>query len=179
MQTNLFQTNESKLLYYGTNLRLSQSDQRLIEDMSATICKQDRSYFVNNYKRDKTIKLYEMNINGFGAELAFCRLCAVEFDASTIQKESHFNKEDAILKDGTTVDVKNTVYPNGKLIVRTGKESKRVDIYVLITGTFPMFKFSGWSSYEDIIQQKLIQDLGRGAAYCLSQNSLNKSLKIA
>ena len=169
---------KSELLHYGTSLKLTQQDQRLIEEMSATICKQDRSYFVNNYKKDKTVKLYQMNLNGFGAELAFCRLCAVEFDSSTIQKESHFNKVDAILKDGSTVDVKNTIYPNGKLIVRTGKESKRVDIYALVIGTFPVFEFSGWSSYIDIIQPKLIEDLGWGPAYCLPQNSLNKSLKI-
>ena len=168
----------SELLQYGTILKLTQLDQRLIEDMSAAICKQDRSYFVNNYKRDKTSNLYQMNLNGFGGELAFCRLCGVEFDSSTNQKENHFNKEDAILKDGTTVDVKNTVYPNGKLLVRTGKERKRVDIYALVIGTFPVFKFSGWASYENIIRQELIRDLGGGDSYCLPQNSLNKSLKI-
>ena len=168
----------SELLHYGTSLELTQSDQDLIEEMSASICKQDRSYFVNNFKRDKTMSLYEMNLNGFGAELVFCRLCGVEFDSSTNQKESHFNKEDAILKDGTTVDVKNTTYPNGKLLVRTGKESKLVDIYALVIGTFPVFKFSGWASYKDIIQPKRIVNLGMGDSYCLPQNSLIKSLKI-
>ena len=168
----------SDFLNYGTSLRLTQSDQQLIEEMSATICKQDRSYFVNNFKMDKDYPLYEMNLNGFGAELSFCRLCGVEFDSSTIQKESHFNNADAILKDGTTVDVKNTIYRNGRLLVRTGKESKRVDIYALVIGTFPVFKFSGWASYKDIIQKKLIINLGMGNSYCLPQNSLIKSLKI-
>ena len=147
----------SELLHYGTSLELTQSDQDLIEEMSASICKQDRSYFVNNFKRDKTMTLYEMNLNGFGAD---------------------FNKEDAILKDVTTVDVKNTTYPNGKLLVRTGKESKLVDIYALVIGTFPVFKFSGWASYKDIIQPKRIVNLGMGDSYCLPQNSLIKSLKI-
>ena len=36
----------------------------------------------------------------------FAVLCGVEFDSSTDQKESHFNKADAILKDGATVDCK-------------------------------------------------------------------------
>ena len=31
---------------------------------------------------------------------------------------------DAILKNGKTVDVKNTVYSSGKLIVRTGKDKR-------------------------------------------------------
>ena len=171
-------TNMSDFLNYGTSLELTKSDQELIKDMSANICQQDRSYFVNNFKRDKTMKLYEMNLNGFGAELSFCRLCGVEFDSSTDQKESHFSNADAILKDGTTVDVKNTTYPNGKLLVRTGKERKLIDIYALVIGTFPVFKFSGWASYKDIIQQELIVDLGWGDSYCLPQTNLRKSLKI-
>ena len=44
----------SDFLNYGTSLELTQSDQELIKDMSATICKQDRSYFVNNYNGDVT-----------------------------------------------------------------------------------------------------------------------------
>jgi hypothetical protein len=169
----------SDFLNYGTSLELTQSDQELIKDMSATICKQDRSYFVNNFKMDKDYPLYQMNLNGFGAELSFCRLCGVEFDSSTNQYESHFNKEDAILKDGTTVDVKNTTYRSGRLIVRTGKESKQIDIYALVIGTFPVFKFCGWASYKDIIQKKLIVNFGAGYSYCLPQNSLRKSLKIS
>jgi len=169
----------SDFLNYGTSLELTHQDQELIKDMSATICKQDRSYFVNNFKMDKDYPLYQMNLNGFGAELSFCRLCGVEFDSSTNQYESHFNKEDAILKDGTTVDVKNTTYRSGRLIVRTGKESKQIDIYALVIGTFPVFKFCGWASYKDIIQKKLIVNFGAGYSYCLPQNSLRKSLKIS
>ena len=172
-------TNMSDFLNYGTSLELTKSDQELIKDMSANICQQDRSYFVDNFKRDKITTLYKMNLNGFGAELAFCRLCDVKFDSSTDQKESHFSNADAILKDGTTVDVKNTTYPNGRLIVRTGKESKQIDIYALVIGTFPVFKFSGWAKYQDIIQKKLIVNLGGGDSYCLTQNSLRKSLKIS
>ena len=168
----------SDFLHYGKSLQLTQHDQQLIRDMSDAICNQDRSYFVNNYKMDKTMKLHEMNLNGFGAELAFCRLCSIEFDSSTDQKENHFNKVDATLKGGRTVDVKNTTYLKGNLIVRTGKEEKYVDIYALVIGTFPAFKFSGWASYEDIIKPVLIKDFGGGHTYCLSQNNLNKTLTI-
>lgn len=62
-------------LHYGTKLTLSSDDQALIQNMSAAICNQDRSYFVNNFKKDKSVKLYNMNLNGFGVELAFYRLC--------------------------------------------------------------------------------------------------------
>lgn len=165
-------------LHYGTTIALIREDQQIIEDMSDSICRQDRSHFVNNYKIDKSIKLYDMNINGFGAELAFCRLCDVEFDSSTIQSENHFNNADATLKDGRTVDVKNTIYPFGKLLVRKGKEKKLVDIYALMIGKFPKFKFSGWSNYKDIIKAETLLSFKHGYSYCLPQNKLNRILTI-
>ena len=132
---------------------------------------------MDNYKKDKSEKLYKMNLNDFGADVAFCRLCNVNFDSSTNKNESDYSNPDAILSNGLTVDVKNTVYPNGKLIVRTGKEHKKVDLYALVTGTFPHFKFSGWKEYDIIIDPELIVDLGWGPAYCLPQGKLNKILK--
>ena len=134
-------------LIYGTKYNLIGEEQKLINNMSESICGQGRLHFTNNYQRDKSMKLHNMNLNGFGAELAFCKLCQIPFDSSTIEKESHFTKMDAILKNGKTVDVKNTVYSSGKLIVRTGKEHKVVDLYAIMIGTFPNFIFSGCASY--------------------------------
>lgn len=165
-------------LIYGTKYFLDKEEQDLIQEMSNIICNQGRGYFTDKYQRDKSIKLNDMNLNGFGAELAFCKLCNIAFDSSTIEKESHFNKVDATLINGITVDVKNTTYSNGKLIVRTGKEQKYVDIYALVIGKFPNFIFSGWIKYEDIIQPKFIEDLGWGPAYSLTQSNLNKELDI-
>lgn len=164
-------------LEYGTEITLDVADIILIKDMSAEIDRQDRSYFDNNFKRDRSIKTYRMAINGFGAELAFCRLCGVLFDSSVIKEENHFLKADAVLMTGKTVDVKSTKYPYGKLIVRLGKEEKYVDIYALMTGVFPTFVFRGWASYSDIIRDELVANLGHGDAYCLAQVKLNKTLK--
>ena len=169
---------KNNYLIFGKTISLSYRDQELIINMSMDICKQDRSYFIDNYKRDTAIDLYQMNLNGFGAELSFCRLCDIEFDSSTIQEENHFNKADAIMKDGRTVDVKNTTYPSGKLLVRTGKEKKYVDIYVLMIGVFPTFRFSGYIKYKDIIKPELIKNLGKGDSYCLDQSDLNKYLLL-
>jgi len=162
----------------GTVYLLDEVDRKAIQEMSDKICGQDRSFFTENFKRDKSMPLNEMNLNGFGAELAFCKLCNVPFDYSTIEKESHFSKVDAILKNGKTIDVKTTVYVNGKLIVRVGKEQKIVDIYALMTGKFPEFKFCGWATYEEIIQVKNIGNLGWGAAYSLTQSQLNNEFEI-
>lgn len=165
-------------LVYGTKYQLNKDEQQIITNMSEIICAQGRLHFTSKYQRDKSMKLHQMNLNGFGAELAFCKLCNIPFDSSTVEKESHFTKVDATLINGKTVDVKNTVYSSGKLIVRTGKEQKIVDIYALMIGTFPNFVFSGWATYEEIIQPKFIKDLGWGPAYTLTQGDLNKELII-
>jgi len=165
-------------LLYGTKYQLDKNEQKIITNMSDEICNQGRLHFVNKYQRDKSLQLHQMNLNGFGAELAFCKLCNISFDSTTVEKESHFTKVDAILRNGKTVDVKNTVYSSGKLIVRTGKEQKIVDIYALMIGVFPNFIFSGWATYNEIIQTKLIKDLGWGDAYTLNQSQLNHSLMV-
>lgn len=165
-------------LVYSTKYILNDDEQKLIQNMSEIICAQGRLHFTNNYQRDKSMQLHQMNLNGFGAELAFCRLCQISFDSTTIENESHFTKVDAILMNGKTVDVKNTVYKSGKLIVRTGKEQKVVDLYALMIGVFPNFSFNGWASYEQIIRPENIKNLGWGPAYCLTQDQLNKKLSI-
>lgn len=163
----------------GTVYVLDELEIKAIQEMSDKICAQDRSFFIDNFKRDKLTPLNEMNLNGFGAELAFCKLCNVEFDYSTIEKESHFSKDDAVLKNGKTVDVKTTVYTNGKLLVRVGKEQKVVDIYALMIGKFPQFKFCGWAAYEEIIQVKnIVNYLSFGDSYTLTQSQLNNELEI-
>ena len=79
-----------------------------------------------------------------------------------------------------TIDVKNTTYKNGRLLVRLGKEKKYVDGYALMTGEFPTFTFSGWSSYDQIINPDNIGTLGNYStkSYILNQYQLNKELNI-
>lgn len=166
----------NNILITGTVYNLNNEDQILIKEMAETICKQNRNYFVENYQKDKKMSLMEMNLNGFGAELAFCRLCNLEFNYSTNETENHFSQVDAKLKNGICIDIKNTVYSNGKLIVRQGKEQKLLDIYVLMTGTFPNFKFSGWALYNEIINTANIENLGCGNAYTLPQYKLYQEL---
>lgn len=163
---------------YGIKYILCEQDKLLIQNMSESICKQKRDYFVNNFKKDKTMSLYEMNLNGFGAELAFCRLCKIDFDSSINENENHFIKSDCVLPDKRTVDVKNTIYKNGNLIIRCGKQDFKIDVYVLMIGVFAEYYYSGWASYNQIIKPERIKNLGWGDAYCMAQNELNKILKI-
>ena len=160
----------------GTKYTLSLEDRMAIIQMSERICEQKRQYFQDNFKRDKLTDLHTMNLNGFGAELAFCRLVNAEFDFTTDETENHFLNPDCTLADGKTIDVKTTIYPGGKLIVRTGKEDVHVDAYALMIGTFPSFTFRGWATYEEIIRDVNLQNLGYGDNYALEQGELESIL---
>jgi hypothetical protein len=167
-----------KELNYGDSYELNFDEQQIILNMADRIAKQDRSYFEINFKRDKSMDLAVMNINGFGAELAFCILTNSEFDSTTNPDENHFLKDDAVLADGRTVDVKTTVYKTGKLIIRCGKEEKKVDLYALMIGEFPKYTFRGWISYDDVIQDENILQLPQGKSYVKTQVELNHYLNI-
>jgi hypothetical protein len=165
-------------LNYGDSYELNFKQQQIIINMADEIAKQDRSYFELNFKRDKSMDSAIMNINAFGAELAFCCLTNSKFDSTTIAKENHFLKDDAVLADGRTVDVKNTVYKTGKLLIRYGKEEKKVDLYALMIGEFPKYTFRGWISYDDIIKKENIVELPKGKSYVKKQEELNHNLII-
>ena len=156
--------------------KLTETDQQIIRDMATKIENQGRRYFKNNYKIDKSMLFYDMNVNGFGAELAFCRLFNTKFDMGTNQYENHFNKNDTVLNTGESVDVKTTKYKSGRLLVRLGKEKKKVDLYCLMIGEFPTFEFKGFARYDDIIDSSNIIEIKGVPSYALTQDKLTLNL---
>jgi|688.fasta_scaffold19844_12 hypothetical protein len=173
-QEELFKYELNAETYYT----LSDSEQKVIIEMAETICQQDRSHFLNNYKIDKNMSFFDMNKNGFGAELSFCRLTDSVFDSTTIEKDNHFLKPDTILNNGLSVDVKTTIYNSGKLLVRIGKEKKPFDLFVLMVGKFPTYRFCGYAKFDEVINEENISDLGWGKGYVLPQHKLHKVLNI-
>jgi hypothetical protein len=76
------------------------------------------------------------------------------------------------MRSGTTVDVKTTKYKTGKLIERKSTKSK-ADVYVLVTGEFPVYELVGWVYSVDLFKAENLTDLGHGETYAISQNKLN------
>ena len=157
---------------------LSEKDQATIVFMAEALELQKREYFVNNIKMDKKMLFLDMNKNGFGAELSFCRMSNLPFDDSTKEEENHFRKPDCILPNGWSVDVKNTTYTSGSLITWIGKEVAGANIYVLMVGSFPTFTFKGWATSEMLIKKENIKNVGHGDGYWLSQKELIKDLEF-
>jgi hypothetical protein len=86
-----------------------------------------------------------IELEGYGAELAFCKMFNIYPDMTT---ESRSGGIDCKYKD-FTVDVKwsNTGY----IIVPAHKKVCEVDIYVLMSGHFPSYEFEGFVT-ADILQ---------------------------
>lgn len=166
-----------KFLLADTPYALTSSDQQIILEMAAIVYQQDRSYW-NQFRVDKSKHSFTLFVNSFGAEMAFCRLCDTTFDNSTSPKISHFLRPDTVLKNKLKVDVKSSTNEHSALFVSKNKASFKVDIYALLTGTFPNYVFRGFSSYNKLIQQKNYTELNGINAYFMTQFCLEKKLAI-
>jgi hypothetical protein len=81
-------------------------------------------------------------------------------------------KHDAVLHDGTRVDVKSTKYPKGRLIVVPWKDVDAVDAYVLVVGTFPEYRVVGAMEGYRLMRSHRMKDLGHGKVFVANQDEL-------
>ena len=110
----------------------------------------------------------ETDVESVAAELAFCKLYNLYPDLQIGELPIH----DATLPCGATVDVKQTKYPNGMLLVTTKKIENPSDLYVLLTGRMPEFTDRGGFPREWIFNPERIRDLGYGPGYAIKQDEL-------
>lgn len=115
------------------------------------------------------------DLNGIGGEMAFCKAANVYPDFTIVENGEITPVSDCSLFGGTW-DIKTTVYPNGKLLLRPSKvESKRTcDYYVLVVGKMPKYKIIGWASVGELARRVNLIDLGHGSTYALEQVDLHK-----
>jgi len=107
------------------------------------------------------------------AEMAFCKLANLYPDLSPGEKD---NDADATTYYGKTVDVKQTPYQDGHLLVKPVKKIGDVDYYVLMIGEMPTFRFAGFVSEHDIIKPGKIKQTGYTNSYSMDQEELEKDL---
>jgi hypothetical protein len=86
-------------------------------------------------------------IDSFGAEVAYCKLMGVYPDLGTSHKPY-----DAKLRNGMTVDVKQTRYANGKLLVKDIERKSHPDLYALMVGQFPRYRCAGHILAEQVLK---------------------------
>lgn len=113
----------------------------------------------------------EIDEDGFGAELAFCKAFNYYPDFST---DPRVGGCDCVSRNGQTIDVKQTPtiinpktleeYP-GLLVkaVKSTDERYKVDYYVFLHGKLPTFTMEGYASYDEAIKSETIEPHGEGS----------------
>lgn len=113
---------------------------------------------------------YELDLDGFGAEMAFCKDRNLYPDFSIGRRKG---SADCVSHKGNKIDVKHTSNPQGDLLVKTTKDRGEVAIYVLMTGTFPLFKIIGYVTEDEVFNAPKIK--GKYCEnYILHQEQLKK-----
>lgn len=121
----------------------------------------------------------ETDVDGFAAELAFAKLMNLYPDLSIGARRGGV---DLLLGSGKKVDVKQTKYPNGRLLAAphcTGEN----DYYVLMTGSLKdgaRFTYRGFATKAELINEKVIVQLKKDkpSTYGLEQDKLHLELPI-
>lgn len=117
------------------------------------------------------------DLNGFGAEFAFCKIFNVMPDFSIEPRKSDEFDYDCKLYDGIKVDVKTTKYKTGRLLVAKWKSSGS-DVFALMIGEFPKYEFKGFCSREKAMSEKYLKDMGHGEAYFVDQEDLIEYVEL-
>lgn len=104
------------------------------------------------------ISPFQADLDGLGAEMGFCKIFNLYPDFSL---EPRKGGHDCVLHNGTRVDVKqnrHTVDPY--LIVKKTKTIEDADVYALMVGTFPSYRYAGFILAQDIIKEENLMDWG-------------------
>jgi hypothetical protein len=160
----------NEALKIGKSVVLNEAEQRLAKYLAKARYVKNRQSNTNDGKVGPQT-CGETDLEGIAAEIAFCKMHNIYPDLQLEGRPPH----DAILADGTTVDVKATKYRSGQLLAVPGKlnKSEGLDSYSLVVGEFPgPYEFRGFMKREDLLQLERLTDLGYGPTYAAQQKEL-------
>ena len=162
----MFNTNSRSL---DSEITLTLVEQRLAKYLGTSRTAAARDAGVINCKMSPQSDA-EIDLDGVGAELAFCRMMNIYPDLSIGARSGG---SDCVLA-GRTIDVKQTRYKTGHLLAVRKKSVDPCDLYALMIGAFPTYRFAGMATAEQLFAVDNLHDLGRGVGYVLSQDALQK-----
>jgi hypothetical protein len=111
----------------------------------------------------------EMELDSVGAELAFCRMFNIYPDLTT---EVRSGGPDCVLA-GRTLDVKQTHHRHGHLIASKRKAEAPSDLYALVIGVFPTYRYVGMTTAALLFAVEYVEGTGPvGSPFALPQYDL-------
>ena len=115
---------------------------------------------------------WQTDLEGVGSEFAFCKIFNTFPDLTVgARKGGH----DCVLNK-QKVDVKSTKYKTGRLLAKKSKTLGDADVYVLMIGEFPTYRFIGWAWNHELLKEENLIDLGHGEGFALAQALLKRDL---
>ena len=116
---------------------------------------------------------FEVNIDGFCAEMAGCKLLNIYPDFTIMARAGGY---DGILKDGRKVDFKSSIHFPTWLTAKKTKKLGDSDIYIMLTEVKKRaeYRLEIWATEQDLIKEENLKDWGYGAGremYSLSPDS--------
>jgi hypothetical protein len=150
-------------------IELNEAEQRLAKFLAKTRNEKNRSRMsVNRRIGPQSDEITDLE--GIGGELAFCKLMNIYPDMQTDFILGH----DCLLQDGTKVDVKTTKYETGKLLSVPWKDSNEIDVFALMIGELPKYRYAGMMSAKELLKEHRKTNLGYGIVYMATQDELYK-----
>ena len=110
---------------------------------------------------------------GIGGEIAASRLLNV-YPSLVLKPDAGWD----VMYRGKRIDIKTTRYKSGRLLAKLNARDDEVDVYLLVTGTFPEYDVVGYVLKDSLLSPKNIIDLGHGKGYGLSQDKLTPIEKL-
>ena len=154
----------------NTEVSLNAQEQAIFRFLARSRYKNNRSAGTRNAKRGPQSD-EQTDLEGIGAEFAFTKLFNLYPDFSIEPRTAENDTGDCMLRDGRSVDVKATQYRTGKLIAVPWKKAG-VDLFALMTGTFPVYTFRGFMQADELLRQERLGSLGYGPTYIAGQAEL-------
>ena len=112
----------------------------------------------------------EEEINGMGAELAYCKAFNIYPDFSVTPRKGGHD----CVHHGKTVDVKVTPHINGHLLVLPHKEEHGGEMYALVVGWMPNYTIAGYATRDEVFIDDNLKDMGHGVSHAISQEELHE-----
>ena len=116
---------------------------------------------------------WQTDEDGIGGEIAASRLLNV-YPSLVLKPDAGWD----VMYRGKRIDIKTTRYKSGRLLAKLNARDDEVDVYLLVTGTFPEYDVVGYALKDSLLSPKNVIDLGHGRGYGLSQDKLTPIEKL-
>jgi len=131
-------------------VKLNEAEQRLAVFLAKRITSNNRNKGAKNTPYAGRSQL-DIDTDGFGAEIAFCKLFNYYPDLSIAVR---VGSPDVVTRGKKTIDVKNTEVLHPQLFVKKSKmgQSKATDFYAFMVGKFPTYNYIGFVTHAQVLK---------------------------